>query len=260
MRPASPCPESRQRPGDTTQDTVLGGRVILVQPRQGYRAAIDPILLAASVPAQSGEVVVDAGCGVGTAALCLAVRIPGVRVLGLEKQIDYALMAGRGAWLTNVADRVAIVAGCLTAPPLGPGCADRIMTNPPFGVRGRGRSPRADRAVSMAEDDVDLSGWINAVHWLLKPRGWLTLIHRADRIDDILQVLKPRFGAITIQPIHSRAGHPARRVIVNARRDVKTPAAIAPGFILHDADGGYTAAARHVLNNAGDSPLQPYDP
>ncbi len=245
---------------DTTQDTVLGGRVTLVQPKHGYRAAIDPILLAASVPARSGELIVDAGCGVGTAGLCLAARTPGVRIVGLEKQIAYALLARRSVLMTKAVDRVAIVAGCISASPLSPGCADRVMTNPPFVARGRGRSPRVDRAVSMAEDELDLTAWIGAAHRLLKPRGWLTLIHRADRIDDILLALKPRFGAIAIQPIHSRTGQSARRVIVQARRDVKSPASIAPGFILHDADGSYTAAARQVLNDAGEIPLQPHDP
>lgn len=243
------------RPAGTTRDAVLGGRVTLIQPRAGYRAAIDPILLAASVDAHAGDVVVDLGCGVGTAGLCLAVRSPGVSIIGLEKQTAYALLAGLGAAATGVQDRMAIVAGCVGAGtmasgPIAPGTADRVMTNPPYAESGHGRSPRADRAMSMAEGDIDLRAWIAAAHRLLKPRGWLSIIHRADRIADIIATLAPRFGAIAIHPIYSRHGDSARRVIVHARRDVKSPASIAAGLVLHEADGGFTPAALRILNDA----------
>ncbi|MEZ5830853.1 MAG: hypothetical protein R3D05_06700, partial [Dongiaceae bacterium] len=77
----------------TTTDTVLGGRVTLHQPASGYRVAIDPILLAAACPAEPGEIIVDLGCGVGTAALCLARRVRDVRCVGVDLQQELITLA-----------------------------------------------------------------------------------------------------------------------------------------------------------------------
>ena len=82
---------------DLTHDAFLCGKLHLWQPRKGYRAATDPVLLAAACPALPGQSVLDMGCGVGAAALCLAARVPDLRLYGLELQPDYAELARRNA-------------------------------------------------------------------------------------------------------------------------------------------------------------------
>ncbi|MEE3623379.1 methyltransferase [Nitrospirillum sp. BR 11752] len=244
--------------GDLTEDRLLDGRVRLLQPAQGYRAAIDPVLLAAATPAGGEDHVLDLGCGAGAATFCLAARLPGVRIAGLEVQPAAVDLARRNADLNGVAGRVRISLGDAAQAPghLPPGSDpdllagrfDHVMTNPPFYPGGRHtRSPRAGKAVSHGEGTADLATWIAAAARLLAPRGTLTMIHRADRVDDILARLAGRFGAVVLYPLWPRAGAEARRVIIRARLGARTPARLLPGLVLHGERGGYTPAADAVL-------------
>ncbi|MFM2045672.1 MAG: hypothetical protein RLY86_4248 [Pseudomonadota bacterium] len=238
--------------GAVTEDRLLGGRVRLLQPVDGYRAAIDPVLLAAAVPARAGEQVLDLGCGAGAVTFCLTERVPGVQVTGLEIQSVGVDLARRNADLNHVADRVTILPGDVADLPeiLAGRRFDRVMTNPPFWPGGRHTpSARDHRAVSHGEGTADLSLWIGAALRLLEARGTLTLIHAADRLDDILALLAGRFGDVTILPLWPRAGQPARRVIIHARRNSRGPARLLPGLVLHGAGQGYTAAAEAVLRD-----------
>lgn len=237
-------------PASLTEDALLDGRVRLLQPRQGYRVAVDPVLLAAAVPARPGEKVLDIGCGVGAATLCLAARVPGLQVDGLELQPLNAELARRNADLSGLSDRVAIHQGDLARPPeaLAGRRFDRVMMNPPFHRAGRHTpSPSAHKAVSHGEGEAELADWVQAALRLLSARGTLTLIHTAERLDRIMALLEGRFGGIAILPLWPRAGEPARRVLVHARRNVKSPSLLLPGLVLHGEGQGYTAAAEAVL-------------
>jgi tRNA1(Val) A37 N6-methylase TrmN6 len=232
------------------EDRLLDGRVRLLQPLEGYRAAIDPVLLAAATAAEPGEAVADLGCGVGAALLCLALRCPGVSVTGVERDPLLAGLARENLALNGLQDRGAIVGGSV-ADPIPGAPFDRVMMNPPFLPPGRGRAS-ADpiKAGANVEDGLDLAGWIGAAAKALKPRGWLSLIHRADRIDEICAALRPAFGSITLIPLWPKAGVTARRLLVQARRGGRSPAILSPGLVLHEADGGFTAAAQAVLRDA----------
>ncbi|MDH3914271.1 MAG: methyltransferase [Rhodospirillales bacterium] len=236
-----------------TQDDLLGGRVRLSQPARGYRAAIDPVLLAAAVPARAGERVLDLGCGVGAAALCLLARVPGVEVTGLEIQNALVRLAAANAALNGLADRFEVLEGDVLAPPpsLAGGGFDRVMLNPPYLAEGTSRPPdRLSQALATHEADARLADWLDTALVLLKPKGGLTLVHRADRLDDVLSCLRGRAGGIRILPFWPAAGKPAKRVLVAARKAVAGPLTLAPGLVLHEADGRFTAAAEAVLRDA----------
>jgi tRNA1(Val) A37 N6-methylase TrmN6 len=246
--------------GTVTEDRLLNGRVRLLQPAQGYRAAIDPVLLAAATPAEEGDRVLDLGCGAGAASFCLAARLPGVRVAGLELQAEAADLARRNAALNDVATRVRITLGDAALAPahlpsgsdpdLVAGRFDHVMTNPPFYPGGRHtRSPRAGKAVSHGEGTADLATWVAAAARLLAPRGTLTMIHRADRVDEILARLAGRFGAVVLYPLWPRAGAEAKRILIRARLGARTPARLLPGLVLHGEGGRYTPAADAVLRD-----------
>jgi tRNA1(Val) A37 N6-methylase TrmN6 len=244
---------------ETSDDAVLGGRVRLAQPTTGYRAAIDPVLLAAAVPAQIHDRVLDLGCGVGTAALCLAARVPGVRVVGLEIRPEIAGLALRNAEANQVGDRVDIITGDVAAPPTA--CAGQafahVLSNPPFTAAGRGRpSPDPTKAAATV-DSVGLAAWISAAKGALRPDGTLTLVHRADRLDEILAGLAG-FGGVVVFPLWpgpatTEGGpgpRPAKRIIVHARKGSRAPMVLAPGLVLHRHDGAYTAATEAILSDA----------
>lgn len=233
---------------EVTENTLLGGRVRLLQPARGYRAAVDPVVLAAAVPVARGRVL-DVGAGTGAALLCLLARVPGVTATGLEVVADHAGLARRSLALNGWAARAEVVTGDLRdrPAPVPANSFDHVLTNPPFHGPGT-RPPDAGRARAHMEA-VPLDTWLGFCLRMLKPRGGLTLIHRADRLDEILAALWGRAGAVEVIPIAARAGRPAKRVIVRARKGRRSPAILHAPFVLHGDGGGYTAAAEAVLRH-----------
>lgn len=230
----------------TTDDKLLDGRVLLRQPVQGYRTAVDPVLLAAAVRMTGNARVLDAGCGTGAAAFCLAARVVDAQITGLEIQPAYAGWARESAVLNHMQDRVRVVDGDLATPPDLGAPFDVVMTNPPFGQDGT-PPPDAGLAAAYMENGLDLTGWIKACLRLLKSNGRLVMIHRADRLSEILAALAPAAGDIRVLPIFPKAGEAARRVIVDAGKGRRTPDTLLPGLVLHEGDGKYTPAADAVL-------------
>ncbi len=231
-----------------TEDRLVDGRVRLLQPVDGYRAAIDPVFLAAMVKAGPGERVLDAGCGAGAATLCLAARNPDSRITGLELDPAMFELAKRNVVLNQAEGRVELIQGNIATPPprLAPGSFHHVMTNPPHLVGG---TPPADarRALAHMEGSVSLDAWLLACITLLRPKGVLAVVHRADRLDDLLASLRERVGDIAVLPLWPMRDRPAKRVLVRARKGAQGPTALLPGLVLHEADGRYTAAADAVL-------------
>jgi tRNA1(Val) A37 N6-methylase TrmN6 len=235
-----------------SEDALLDGRVRLLQPAKGYRVAVDPVLLAAAVAAKPGQRALDLGAGSGAAALCLLARCAGVRVLGLELDPDMAALARRSAALNGVEERFQIDTGDAARPAKGERDAfDHVLMNPPYLEQGRDDAPPgAGRTQAHMEGEAGLQDWIKGALARLKDQGWLTLIHRADRLDAILAALHGRFGSVEIIPLWPKAGRPASRVIVRARKGAKGRASLLPGLVLHREDGAYTEAAEAILRHA----------
>lgn len=233
-----------------SEDRLLDGAVRLLQPREGYRAAIDPVFLAAAVPARAGDHVLELGVGSGAAALCLAHRVAGCAVTGLERQRGVAALAERNAVLNGMAGRVEVVTGDLLDPPaaIRQRRFDHVMANPPFlpAIRADRRTMSA-RTPSDVEGEADLKAWVDCALRRVKPRGTVTFIHRADRLDALLAALEGRAGGITVLPLWPKPDTAAKRVIVRARQGVATPLILSPGLVLHRADGAYTPEAERIL-------------
>lgn len=239
---------------DVSEDALLGGRITFFQPRRGYRAAIDPVILAASVPAGAGEEVLDVGSGAGAAALCLAVRIPGVSVTGLESQADLVAIARRNGDANGLGGRVKFVCGDLLdgGIPLKPHSFHHVMANPPFGEAGRGHpSPDPGKARANVEGQAALADWIDFCLTMARPKGTVCVIHRADRLDEVLGLLSGRLGGIVVYPLWpGPEGKPAKRVVVRGRRGIAAPLKMSAGLMLHAPDGSYTGQAEAVLRHA----------
>ncbi len=238
---------------DLTRDAFLGGRLYLWQPRRGYRAGIDPVLLAAAVPAKPGESVLDLGTGTGAALLCLGRRVPRLELSGVELQPDYADLAARNAAEAGLAAE--IVTGDVGAMPGGLKARrfDHVLSNPPYFDRRRGTPARdADREVALGER-LGLEGWVEAGSRRLAPRGRMTLIQKADRLPDLLVAMAARLGSLVLRPIRPREGRDAALVILSGVKGGRAPFRIAPSLVLHDGaahgrDGDdYSTIARAIL-------------
>jgi len=237
---------------DLTHDAFLGGKLHLWQPRNGYRAGIDPVLLAASVGATQGQRVLELGCGVGAAILCLGARVPGLDLTGVEKRVDYAALAQR-----NGADALRVVHADFVEMPLDVRQRqfDHVLANPPW----------FDRAASVASDDpgreaahgeiTPLRDWVRIAGKRLAPKGQAHFIHRAERLPDLLAALPDDLGSVEVLPLAPRKGRDAELVILRARKNGRAAFRLHATLVLHhgarhdrDADT-YVPAIRAVLRD-----------
>ncbi len=239
---------------ETSDDAVLGGRLQLRQPLRGHRVGHDAILLAAFTAAAAGEHAVDLGAGVGAAGLALASRVDGLRVTLVEIDDGLCALAAVNAQRNGLADRVRAVVcdaeniEALAQVGLAPGSADRVLMNPPFRDASRQNlSPDPRRRLAHAAAPGLLPRWVASAAGLLKPRGVLTLIWRADALPEVDDALAESFGSIAILPVLPRAGAPAIRILVRAVKSGAGAALTRPGLILNDAQGKPTVTAEAVL-------------
>lgn len=237
-----------------SRDAFLCGRLHLWQPVQGYRAATDAVLLAAACPAQAGQSVLDLGCGVGAASFCLATRVPGLHLAGLELQADYADLARRNAVENGIAMQVET--GDLAAMPRALRRSfDHVIANPPYYPKGGTPSPDAGRATALQVGDAPLGAWVQAAARRLAPRGWLTLICGADGLPDVLAAMGDNLGSAAVLPLAPRMGKPALRIILRARKTGKGAFRLLAPFVIHAGDAhdgdreSYTPAANSVLRD-----------
>ena len=241
---------------DLSDDKFLCGRLRLLQPIKGYRAATDPVLLAAACPAEPGQSVLDLGCGAGAAVLCLGHRVPGLRLAGLELQPAYADLARQNAQRNGIP--VEVHDGDLARMPKDlRRDFDHVIANPPYYPAGGSPSPVAARARAM-QVETPLSAWVQAATRRLRPGGWLTLICGTDGLPEVLGALAPKLGSAAVLPLAPRDGKPALRVIIQARKGGRAAFRLLAPFVIHQGpahDGdreSYTPAANAVLRDGAD--------
>ena len=245
---------------DVSENTLLGGKVRLRQPVSGYRVAIDPVLLAAAVPATAADTILDIGCGVGAAALCLGARVSGCRITGIDRQRDLIELARDNIALNDMTARMTAVAGDLLQPipQLEPNSFSHVIANPPFLEASRASlSPHPAKVAADIEGDADLPAWVDFALSMVRPKGGLTFIHRADRLADLLAALSGRAGEIIVFPLWPGEGKQAKRVIVQARKGVASPLRLMAGLVLHQADGRNTEAAEAILRHGAALSMVP---
>ncbi len=248
---------------ETTGDLFLNGALRLRQPKRGHRAGHDAILLAAAVPAQSGDVVADFGAGVGAAGLAVATRVSGVKCRLIEIDNDLGDLARANATLNRVDTEVYVLdvtanADLFTRAGLHPDSADVVLMNPPFNDASRHRpSPDSARAIAHVATDDTLSSWIHSARRLLKSSGVLVLIWRADGLAEVLAALDRGFGSVTVLPVHPDSAKPAIRVIVTAIKGGKAPMTICRGFQLKDETGEVSSDAKAVLGGQSIVSIRP---
>lgn len=238
-----------------TRNAFLGGALQIWQPKRGYRAGIDPVLLAAAVPAKAGQTVLELGTGAGTAALCLMRRVPGLLVTGVEVQPGYAALARRNA-AENTLPLTIVTADISDLPPaLRQQSFDHVMANPPFFAQDAGTGALdAGRAAGRARSGGMLQ-WAEVAAGRLRPGGTASFVLRVENLAEILAAMDRAFGAIVVQPIAPRHGRAAKLVLIQGIKGRRTGLQLAAPIILHEgpahlADGDdYTPEISAVLRD-----------
>jgi tRNA1(Val) A37 N6-methylase TrmN6 len=233
-----------------TEDSLLNGRVRLLQPRRGHRAGSDAVLLAAALEAMEGTVF-DLGAGSGAVGLMIAAASDAAQVVFVERDPALVELCRRNIERNGLVSRARVIDVDILAPPgerrrsgLLAASADIVVTNPPFLDAGRSRpSPDPGRAAAHHLPEQGLEQWLGTAADLLKPNGRLALIHRADRLFECLGRLAPGFGGIVVKAVHPRADEAAIRIVVAAVKGSRAPLRMAPPLVLHGPDGQFTPQA-----------------
>ena len=229
----------------TTDGHLLGGRLRYAQPLDGYRTGIEPVLLAAAVPAQPGERVLEAGTGAGAGLLCLAARVKRIAGTGVEIDPAMAELARRNLFDNDVAG-VEVVAGDIAAAALGR--FDHAFANPPWHDPRSTASPVHSRRLAKQGGGLEL--WIAAMARALRPGGSLTLVlpaAQAERARCAMQAAA--MGAIVLQALAPKAGRASKLALVQARSGDRRPVSVPPAIVLHQADGAFTPAIEAALRH-----------
>jgi tRNA1(Val) A37 N6-methylase TrmN6 len=226
---------------DLSYDAFLGGKLHLWQPAQGYRAGVDPVFLAASVNAIPGQSVLDLGCGVGTAALCLGARVPDLLLQGVERQAFYADLARRNGLETECADLLAMPLD------LRQRQFDHVIANPPYFDRAASVSATDEGREEAIGQDTALRDWVRTAAKRLKPKGYAHFIHRVERLPELMAAANEVLGSIHVLPLVPRVGRSAELVILRARKEGRAAFKLFSPLILHSGE-------RHVTDRESYTP------
>ncbi|QPM90696.1 tRNA1(Val) (adenine(37)-N6)-methyltransferase [Pseudooceanicola algae] len=244
-----------QSPEGLSRDRFLGGKLWLNQPRAGYRAGVDPVLLAASIPASAGQSLLDIGCGIGTAALCAGTRVPGLRLSGLERQAPYAALARRNARENGL--EMVIHEGDLTRmpPDLRQERFDHVIANPPYFRRNASiPSHIRDREGALGEE-TPLDLWVDAASRRCAPGGFVTFIHRAERLPELMAAFDARLGSLELKPLIPRRGRESQLILLRGRKEGRGAFRLHAGLLLHENashtsdHSDYTREASRILRD-----------
>jgi len=241
---------------EVIETTLLRGQVKLLQPKIGFHASIDSVFLAAAVPVKDKYKVLDIGCGVGSVGLCVLARNKNISLTGIDIQPELIDLAHQNAGLNDVEDQARFFHGDIkTEKHTEDNSFNVVVMNPPYLEDGTHTpSPEKIKATSHGEgvSGASLADWIKYAHRKLKQGGHLTLIHRADRLDDVIVELEKKrwFGSVVVYPLWSHAGEDAKRVIIQARKERYAPIVLKSGMVIHREDGKYTQEADAILSDA----------
>lgn len=236
----------------TTHDSIYQGKWLLEQPRKGYRFGTDAMVLAAAVQAKPGEKVLELGCGVGAVLLAAHARMPDVFLTGIERVPDYVELAKRNIIHNKVSRRINIFKGdlqnAMTIHSMGR--FDHVIANPPYYEVGRHSGSITEiRRVARQQEPEALAEWIQAANRVLKPKGTVTFIHAAEKLDDLLYGMKRFCGGIRIFPLWPQMGKPSKRIVVQGIKGSKAPLTLYSGLVMHQEDGLSTERALEVINH-----------
>lgn len=227
-----------------TSDTFFNGRVKIKQKRSGYRFSIDAVLLAWHAEPRPDDTILDLGTGCGIIPIILAYRHPGIRVYGIEVQMDLADVARLNIEENKMDDRIFI--RCMDMKMLNhdvtSGPVDLVVSNPPFRKARSGRiNPSPQRAIARHEIKTTLHDVIKTTRSMLRNSGRFVIVYPAERITDILsQMRKFEIEPKWIRMIHSEKNTNAKLILIEGKRGGRPGLKIGSPLIIYRKNGTYS--------------------
>jgi FkbM family methyltransferase len=258
--------EAAAAPAGLTDDAFLGGSLRVLQPKDGYRAGIDAVLLAAAAPVRASrkQRVLDIGAGVGVVGLAVARRMPRAEVTLVERESALCDLARANIERNGLDGRVRVVQADVSRrlddlPELRPDAErfDHVLANPPYNPEGAGTvSVEALKAAANVMPGGNLARWARFMAAMARPGGSATMIHRADAVGEVLSAFAGRFGGLLVFPIYPREGRSAIRVLVQGTKGSNAPMQLRPGLVLHAAGNSFRPEVEAILRHAAGLSLK----
>jgi tRNA1Val (adenine37-N6)-methyltransferase len=234
-----------------TCDAILGGRIRVIQPRNGYRFSVDSILLARFVAVRSRDRVLELGAGTGVISLALSALHHPREIVALEIQPELVAMIDRNARLNSV-DSIRAIAADLRMPNrrgVPRESFDLVVANPPYRTNQSGRiSPHEARRIARSESSATLGDFVAAAARYARRGGRAAFVFAADRSAELISTLRDhQLEPKRIRFVHPYSGVPATTILIEARKNGGIEVVIQGPLILFDAPGIYSDEAREIL-------------
>ncbi len=238
--------------GERIDDLQRDGLKIIQNP-EGFCFGIDAVLLSSFAKVKSGDTVVDLGTGTGIIPLLLSAKTVAKKIYGIEIQDDVAEMANRSVKMNDLGDKIEIINDDLknALEYIPSSSVDVITSNPPYMLVGTGEvSPT--RSLSRHEIKCSLDDVISCANKLLKTKGKLFLVHRANRMVDVIDTMRKH----KIEPKRLRCVHPfedkeANLILVEGIKNAGREMKIIKPLIVRDNGGQYTEEIYAIYEDAG---------
>jgi tRNA1Val (adenine37-N6)-methyltransferase len=236
-----------------TRDTILGGRLTVIQPKRGYRFSVEAILLGRFVRASTRDRVLELGAGCGVISIMIASIYRPREVVAIEIQRDLAEMIARNAAMNELESVRAICADLRqkSIADIGRASFDLVIANPPYRAIASGReSPDRGRRVARGESSATLDDFVRAARRYARNGSRVAFVFTARRVAELISTMRARkLEPKRIRFVHPRIDMPASVVLIEARVGGGIEAAIEHPLILYDRPGIYTSEARAILSS-----------
>jgi tRNA1Val (adenine37-N6)-methyltransferase len=229
---------------DETIDTILNGKLKIVQKRHGYRFSVDAILLPGFFIPREDDIGIDLGTGSGIIPIILATKTKVRKIFGVEIQAELADMARRSVKLSDLEDRIVVIHEDMKnlEGVFDPESVDWVTSNPPYYKVGSGRiNPHLQKAIARHELKGSLEDVIKVSGYVLKPLGRIALIYSVERLVDVLHWL--RVGKLEpkrLRLVHSNHTARPKFALVEAIKGARPELMIERPLYIYRPDGGYT--------------------
>jgi tRNA1Val (adenine37-N6)-methyltransferase len=237
---------------EETIDELKGYDLRIMQPRDGYRFSLDPLLLCDfATIGEEGARVIDLGAGSGIIPLLLARKSVCAKIVGVELQEEMASLAGRNVVLNGLSDRIEIIgADILSLRDRFPVSSfDLVTANPPYRKPGSGKiSPKTGRDKARHETTATLMDFLEAAKYLVKPTGTIVFTYLPIRFAEFCATAAAlKLAPLRMRMVHGNARASARMLLIEVAKGRRAGLEVLPPLFVYGPDGEYSEEVKQIL-------------